>query len=246
MFNSFARRISRRIGNVLKFLSPEEVDDTLLDREKNLYKRDIIRAARSIEMYENDLISPSALADAISMIGYLAYTGGPPANKCAGTYIPKFAELLAKSEIKSELKFAVLKSLCTICMNHADHQNVCFKEGLLRIVNDIAANTTDALQMWAIYCLFSLVLDNIRSLQALKAMETSHIFEAVENNWSGFRHNYADMLLKLTGLKPVRLKKVEKTEQNNPYLKVESKKKRKTKENQHAVHESELPKISET
>ena len=205
MFHSFARRFSK-IGHALKFLSPEEIDDKFLD-EKNLYKRDIITAALNLELFEEDLVSTSVIAREIEKIAFLAYTGGAPAVKCAAGYLPSFAQLLERSYLRSDLKVAILRAVSIITLNHPESQAVCFEEGIFTAVCEIVTKSRDAVQLWAIYCLYCIVFDNIPYLQLLREQRLvcAAIRTASTRSWIGFSHNYASLILKVAGLEHVRL-----------------------------------------
>ena len=205
MLSSFAKRFSK-IGNVLKFLSPEEIDDKFLD-EKNLYKRDIITAALNLELFEEDLVSTSVISREIDKIAFLAYTGGAPAGKCAAGYLPNLAQLLERAHLRNDLKVAILRAVSIIALNHPDSQAMCFEEGIFTAVCDIIGKSGDAVQLWAIYCLYCIVFDNIPYLQLLREQRqvTTAIKAASERSWVGFTHNYASLILKVAGIEKVRL-----------------------------------------
>ena len=205
MLSSFAGRFSR-IGNVLKFLNPETVDDKFLD-EKNLYKRDIITAALNLELYEEGLVSTKGIAREIDKIAFLAFTGGAVAGRCAAGYIPNLVQLLEREDLRNDLKVSILRAVSVLALNVPDTQAKCFEEGIFSNVCSIVAETRDQVQQWAIYCLYSIVYDNIPYLQILKeqAKTCYGLSVAAEADWTGFAHNYASIILKLTGIERVKL-----------------------------------------
>ena len=205
MFSSFARRFSK-IGNVLKFLSPEEIDDKFLD-EKNLYKRDIITAALNLELFEEDLVSTSIIAKEIDKIAFLTYTGGAPVGRCASGYLPNLAQLLERAYLRNDLKVSILRAVSIIALSHPDSQAMCFEEGIFTVICDIIIRQSDSIQAWAIYCLYCIVFDNIPYLQIVREQKLvgSALKAAANRSWGGFSHNYASLILKVSGIERVKL-----------------------------------------
>jgi len=206
MLQSILRPLSRKFENVKKFLHSEEDDDLFLSQEKNLYKRDIFRAFHTIELYSKELVSSSDVAEAIEHIGCLAYTGGLTANKCAGSYLGKFAEFLDADNQRPDIKLSILKALSTITLNHSEHQNLATDKGLLKIVANIVLTASPDLRAWAIYCLFCMALSNVTNLTWIRDEKALHetLRMAAAAPWKGFNKNYARVLLKLTSLEPVK------------------------------------------
>ncbi|XP_039267827.2 armadillo-like helical domain-containing protein 2 [Styela clava] len=204
MLKGFARRFSRRLGNVWKLLSADEVDDSIFDKEKNLYKRGIIKASGALDMFESEVISGSELVEAIDKMGNLAYAGGPPATKCAGTYLPKFVELLSKGDIRADVKVSILKAISIITINHLEHQDQCESLGLLRQVSGIICDSesSECLLLWAIYCLHNIIVGNIRNMQIIAEDKAIHesIVKAKSLNWTAFLYNYATAVIKLVNI----------------------------------------------
>lgn len=66
MLESFMRRLSRKFGNIVRIFYSEDVDEGILDSEKNLYKRGIFRHAKTIEEFVNGDSTSGDLADAIA------------------------------------------------------------------------------------------------------------------------------------------------------------------------------------
>lgn len=205
MLNVFAKRISR-IGNALRFLTPDEIDDKFLD-EKNLFKRDIITAALNLDLYEENLISTSVIARELEKIAFLTYAGGGAAGKCSAGYITNLVHLLEKKNVRNDLKVAILRLVSVVALNSPENQSVCFEEGMFTMIGEIIVTSSQTIQLWGIYALYCMVFDNIPYLQILKQQREvcEAIKEASTKEWMGFSHNYASLLLKVAGLERVRL-----------------------------------------
>ena len=205
MLNVLAKRISR-IGNALRFLTPEEIDDKFLD-EKNLFKRDVITAALNLDLFEENLVSTSLITRELEKIAFLTYAGGGVAAKCSAGYIPNLVHLLEGRNARNDLKVAIFRLVSVIALNNADNQAICFEEGMFTLTGDVIMSSSDTVRMWAIYCLYCMAYDNIPYLQILKQQREvcMAIKEAAKGGWCGFAHNYANLLLKVAGIEKVRL-----------------------------------------
>ena len=134
----------------------ETVDHLFMD-EQNLYKKDMQKLLKYLDMAAGEEINMTTteIAESIEQYGRIAHLGGPSTMKWGLEIVPLLLNLIQSPDNAPRLIKAALSCLSLLTQNHTENQNHLLDHEvddiLVRLMATGGYTNEPVLQMWATY-----------------------------------------------------------------------------------------------